>query len=146
VLTWCDPSVPPRDAKPLAYATAGVSNVGLRAADEGVVAHMTMVPGSCTRLPGVGTGTHDRRSDRRGRKTQRRPRGRQSETFNPRKEGAMPYDEEPCSAGCKGCSYCSDAYGVDAIKDANVEAGRDPYDPAGWGDAKANGWTRGPNY
>ena len=30
----------------------------------------------------------------------------------------------PCDLErCQGCSYCSDAYGVDAIKDANAEAG-----------------------
>lgn len=56
-------------------------------------------------------------------------------------------DEEPCEAGCRGCSYCSDAYGCDAIRDANLEAGReDHYDPQGWYDARENGWTRGPNY
>ena len=57
----------------------------------------------------------------------------------------MSYDE-PCSTGCRGCSYCCDAYGVDAVKDANLEAGRDPYDPLGYYDARDRGYTRGPNY
>lgn len=60
----------------------------------------------------------------------------------------MPYPtDEPCDiTRCKGCSSCSDAYGVDAIKDANAEAGRRPYDREGWYDAKARGWFRSPTY
>jgi hypothetical protein len=34
----------------------------------------------------------------------------------------------------------TDADGVDAIKDANAEAGRDPYNREGYYDAKRNGW------
>ena len=53
------------------------------------------------------------------------------------------YDDEiPCARGCRGCSYCSDAYGVDAMKDANAEAGRSWDDPQGYSDAKSRGWTR----
>lgn len=57
-----------------------------------------------------------------------------------------PADEECDPKYCKGCSYCSDAYGVDAIKDANAEAGREPYHPEGRYEAQANGWFRGPTY
>jgi len=53
----------------------------------------------------------------------------------------------PCDPErCQGCSYCSDAYGVDAIKDANAEAGREPYHEDGWRDAEQRGWFRGPTY
>ena len=52
-----------------------------------------------------------------------------------------PY-EIPCSVGCPGCSYCCDAYGVDAVKDANAELGNDPYDDEGYYYAQERGWIR----
>lgn len=56
-------------------------------------------------------------------------------------------EDIPCDIKlCNGCSYCSDSYGVDAVKDANAEAGRKPYDERGYRDADRNGWTRGPSY
>ena len=55
-------------------------------------------------------------------------------------------NEEPCGRGCKGCSYCSDVYGVDAVKDANAELGLDPYNSAGFDEAERRGWLRGPTY
>lgn len=59
----------------------------------------------------------------------------------------MPRYDEPCDiTRCKGCSYCSDAYGVDAIKDANAELGLDPYDREGEAEAERRGWFRGPTY
>jgi hypothetical protein len=51
-------------------------------------------------------------------------------------------DPEPCPKGCKGCEYCSDAYGVDACKDANAEMGLDPYNRAGYYEARRRGWLR----
>jgi hypothetical protein len=51
-------------------------------------------------------------------------------------------EPQECAATCRGCECCSDAYGVDAIKDANAEAGRDPYDNRGYYEAKARGWFR----
>jgi MinD superfamily P-loop ATPase len=56
-------------------------------------------------------------------------------------------EDEPCDVTrCRGCSYCSDTYGVDAVKDANAEAGREPYHEQGHYDAQRNGWFRGPTY
>lgn len=53
----------------------------------------------------------------------------------------------PCDPKrCLGCSYCSDAYGVDAIKDANAELGLDPYNEEGYYYAESHGWFRGPTY
>ena len=51
-------------------------------------------------------------------------------------------DPKPCKGfpKCRGCEYCSDAYGVDACKDANAEMGLDPYNPAGYYEAKRCGW------
>jgi hypothetical protein len=49
-----------------------------------------------------------------------------------------------CGTNCQGCEWCSDAYGVDAIKDANVEMGLDPYNRAGYYEARRRGWLRSP--
>lgn len=52
----------------------------------------------------------------------------------------MKHDEHPTN--CSGCSYCSDTYGVDAIKDCNAEGGYgdDPYNPYGYYEALRRGY------
>lgn len=59
----------------------------------------------------------------------------------------MSWDDDegqPCDP--KRCLLLRCLRGVDAIKDANAEAGREPYDEAGVHDARRNGWFRGPTY